>query len=140
MPGTLVTKITSPAEDMCCNKTKLHLPLFAYLLIATTICTGCAGIPHGDFAAHCECESTCDGGAPACSESCDEEMHAGQLMPFQDVWSTAISVSMLPMGVVGNVANFCLPVTALAPPAVPPPGRFHPVPTRPVFRGHSPAF
>jgi hypothetical protein len=26
-----------------------------------------------------------------------------------------------------------LPVTALAPPEIPPPGRFHPVPTRSVF-------
>ena len=33
----------------------------------------------------------------------------------------------------GTVANYCLPEVALGPPDTNPPGRFHPVPTRPVF-------
>jgi hypothetical protein len=33
----------------------------------------------------------------------------------------------------GTLANYCLPVVALGPPDTVPPGRFHPVPTRPVF-------
>jgi hypothetical protein len=125
---------------MCCNKTNLNLPPFVCLLTAMTIFTGCAGIPHGDLATHAECESTCECGAPACGESCDGEIHSDQLMPFHGVWSSAIAVSAVPMGVVGNVANFCLPVIATAPPAVPPPGRFHPVPTKPVFQRRPPSF
>lgn len=33
----------------------------------------------------------------------------------------------------GTVANYCVPEGALGPPETMPPGRFHPVPTRPVF-------
>ena len=33
----------------------------------------------------------------------------------------------------GQVANFCVPAAAMGPPEVTPPGRFHPVPTDPVF-------
>jgi hypothetical protein len=33
----------------------------------------------------------------------------------------------------GTVANYCIPEGAIGPPDVMPPGRFHPVPTRPVF-------
>jgi hypothetical protein len=33
----------------------------------------------------------------------------------------------------GTIANYCLPEAALGPPDMVPPGRFHPVPTRPVF-------
>ncbi|HJQ79474.1 MAG TPA: hypothetical protein VJ828_05940 [Lacipirellulaceae bacterium] len=33
----------------------------------------------------------------------------------------------------GTLANYCLPVIALGPPETVPPGRFHPVPTQPVF-------
>jgi hypothetical protein len=33
----------------------------------------------------------------------------------------------------GTIANYCLPASALGPPDMSPPGRFHPVPTRPVF-------
>ena len=38
---------------------------------------------------------------------------------------------------VGSVANFFVPVSVIAPPDVPPPGRFHPVPTTPVFAPRS---
>jgi hypothetical protein len=33
----------------------------------------------------------------------------------------------------GTVANYCVPAGAIGPPESMPPGRFHPVPTRPVF-------
>jgi hypothetical protein len=108
------------------------------LVIAVAIFSGCAGIPHSDFAA--SGHDQCDCGAPECGDACNAEMHSVQTVPFQGVWSSAMAVSAIPMTVVGNVANFCLPVVAMAPPEVPPPGRFHPVPTRPVFQAGPPAF
>jgi hypothetical protein len=37
----------------------------------------------------------------------------------------------------GTVANYCVPEGAIGPPDSMPPGRFHPVPTRPVFSRRS---
>jgi hypothetical protein len=39
----------------------------------------------------------------------------------------------LPRDQFASAANFCIAPIAYAPAEVPPPGRFHPVPTRPVF-------
>jgi hypothetical protein len=38
-----------------------------------------------------------------------------------------------PCQAIAGTANFCIPAAAIGPPYIPPPGRFHPVPTRPVF-------
>lgn len=43
------------------------------------------------------------------------------------------SVGELPRHCFAETANFYLPAAACGPPEIPPPGRFHPVPTQPVF-------
>jgi len=39
-----------------------------------------------------------------------------------------------------SAANFCIQPIAYAPAQIPPPGRFHPVPTQPVFTPRIDAF
>jgi hypothetical protein len=141
------------------STTKSYSLLAVYLLMAVTICAGCAGFPQGDLAmigrndhgaphrhgscaGDCgdECGESCGCESSACGDMCEGESSTGEVLPFYSVLSSATAISAVPLAFVGNVANFCLPVTALAPPQVPPPGRFHPVPTKPVFRGVGPVY
>jgi hypothetical protein len=123
-------------------------------LLSIAVCPGCVGVPHGDITgaahaggvAHCACESESGCGAATsddgqcsgttCSEACGSDESTAQPIPFHGAWSSAIAVCTMPLGMIGHVANFGLPVTSCAPPEIPPPGRFHPVPTRPVFAGN----
>jgi hypothetical protein len=57
----------------------------------------------------------------------------GESIAGHHVLAATLSVAGTALGTVGHVANFCLPPAAIGPPDGLPPGRFHPVPTRPVF-------
>jgi hypothetical protein len=64
-----------------------------------------------------ECDSPqCDGSSCQCM----------QRSPLRAVWA-------VPRDAFAATANFCIRPIAYAPASVPPPGRFHPVPTQPVF-------
>src|SRR5688572_12780110 len=123
------------------SATTFYSPPAVFLLMAVTICAGCAGIPQGDLAmlepgvhnaphhhgsdaGNCAENGgePCACGSPACGDTREGESCTGESLPFHSVWSSAAAITAAPMAVVGHVANFGLPVTALAPPQVPPPG------------------
>jgi hypothetical protein len=125
-------------------------------MLAVALSTGCAGIPHGDVnllglhsggGSHCECADQrvseaehCEGGHcddPASCEADGSDACTDEAPPFHGAWASAREYFDASLAYVGHIANFWLPPTMLAPPEIPPPGRFHPVPTRPVFAGHA---
>ena len=69
-----------------------------------------------DYAAGA-CGSTCDDGE--CPSACDDRQGLSRRRRFYEPEA--------------GIFNFCVPPATIGPPAPPPPGRFHPVPTRPVF-------
>jgi hypothetical protein len=86
----------------------------------------------------------CDETDGRCADEADEgnESAAVQLVDYstglvQTAAGTMLSAVGTAGAAVGSVANYFVPISAIAPPDVPPPGRFHPVPTTPVFAPRS---
>jgi hypothetical protein len=124
-----------------------------FLLAVFAMSIGCVAVP-GDVAATIDSQTACppiDCGTTAC-DSRDESAAAfgcrtpacagahgsgaigtGDVASGHDLLAATLSMGSLALGTVGQVANFFLPATAIGPSEVPPPGRFHPVPTHPVF-------
>jgi hypothetical protein len=95
-----------------------------------------------------ECGSACEpteGEQTTCDELAPEEVSANVAAENYSYEQVIDSLFVQPASTVvfstvsiagsafGTFANYCLPVAALGPPESVPPGRFHPVPTRPVF-------
>jgi hypothetical protein len=81
-------------------------------------------ITHGDAL-------PCRDGDPSCLGSCAA---SGDLSQGHSPKCASLqSVGRLPRDAFASTANFCIAPAGAAPPDLPPPGRFHPVPTRPVF-------
>lgn len=95
-----------------------------------------------------ECGSACEpteGKQTTCDELAPEEESANEAAENYSYEQVIDSLFVQPASTVvfstvsiagsafGTLANYCLPVAALGPPESDPPGRFHPVPTRPVF-------
>jgi hypothetical protein len=118
----------------------LHLPL---------------SIPcRNDECESCECGSACDPAADDAQNCSDVPLNADESGGAEDsvyqrvidgaIVQPAATVAMSSFSIAGtafsmagsafgSVANYFLPEVALGPPEIAPPGRFHPVPTRPVF-------
>jgi hypothetical protein len=121
-------------------------------------CSSCAGaLPHdlslsipwiGGEDSRAECGSPCeraDGEHTTCDQLVAEEDAADHAIHeslyaqvvdrlFIETASTVLfSTASIAGTAFGTIANYCLPEAALGPPDMVPPGRFHPVPTRPVF-------
>ncbi|HEY7688816.1 MAG TPA: hypothetical protein VH835_08995 [Dongiaceae bacterium] len=65
-------------------------------------------------------------------ESCDDLPQAAPHACPHDGLSLR-SIGRVPCQCFAETANFCVPAASCGPPEYPPPGRFHPVPTQPVF-------
>jgi hypothetical protein len=74
------------------------------------------------------CDGCHDESSSGCGDGCS---HPSALTDFG--WSSAFSLGAPAFQLFGNVANFCIAPIAMGPPEIAPPGRFHPVPTNPVF-------
>jgi len=123
----------------------------AAAVLALAFSTGCIGLtppiscelpglmgqhgPHPGCGAACEPfdDAAWDEGSPQCSEACDGDSPGFHGGVAQAVWTPAQSLADGAAQMFGHVANFCVPAAAIGPPEIPPPGRFHPVPTNPVF-------
>jgi hypothetical protein len=123
------------------------------LLTVLTLCGGCVVVPSNDTATmgpspaghSMDCgTAVCESGygpeapdgckSPACSGThAGGATEVGDAVIAPDLLAATLSVGGMALGMVGHVANFFLPAAAIGPAEVPPPGRFHPVPTRPVF-------
>ena len=106
----------------------------------------------GDDSTSTGCGSACES-VEGCREACDDcthdeysndtgEPHFDAATVYEQVVDrmfvqTASTVVMSTVSIAGTafgtVANYCIPEGAIGPPDTTPPGRFHPVPTRPVF-------
>ena len=106
--------------------------LAAHLLSVAIVCAGCVGpigdwIPYADPASECGCSDVCE-----CDQAC-------QVGPTGRAVNLAKDGCQMTCKVCGHVVNCYAPHDAIGPPEIPPPGRFHPVPTHPVFaRGAEP--
>ena len=86
----------------------------------------------------CESDASCCDAAPPESEAdlgsraslYERSVDRLVVQPATTLIMSAFSVAGTAFG---TVANYCMPEVALGPPQLTPPGRFHPVPTRPVF-------
>ena len=71
---------------------------------------------------------------PLASDEVCEYEDSGQEAGFvQTASATMLSAFAMGGAAVGSVANYFVPAGLIAPSEIPPPGRFHPVPTHPVF-------
>ena len=70
---------------------------------------------------------------PASDELCEYEDSGSEAGFVQTASATMLSALAMGGAAVGSVANYFVPAGLIAPSNVPPPGRFHPVPTHPVF-------
>jgi len=81
--------------------------------------------------------SSCDGFPSDSRDDYNVEEPVYQRIVDGAIVQPAMTVVMSSVSVAGtafgSVANYFLPEVALGPPELAPPGRFHPVPTRPVF-------
>ncbi|MCI0493071.1 MAG: hypothetical protein L0Z07_09055 [Planctomycetes bacterium] len=119
----------------------------------------CACQGHGERL--CSEECTASGDEPGCAAGCDPgfELPADdfatcdeispancQTAPCDNItdpaclnavpsYSLALlhCAASLPVSAFAGIAHGCIPAATMGPPEIPPPGRFHPVPTRPVF-------
>jgi hypothetical protein len=77
------------------------------------------------------CAISDSGGACCESEGCNNGHDDGRTnLPACNAFKR---VAAIPCETVANATSCCTPHACPGPPDVPPPGRFHPVPTRPVF-------
>jgi hypothetical protein len=121
-----------PSCTTCANSVPLEIPL---------------SFPWFGDRGSSTCGSTCElaeGEDGACDEvalesdveSRDSESFYSQFID-RVVVQTAATVTLSTFSVAGTafgtIANYCLPEVALGPAEITPPGRFHPVPIRPVF-------
>jgi hypothetical protein len=122
------------------------------------LCNSCnASLPHGlsfdipwygDEHSQMECGSACepaDGEQTTCDEcvsqegavadTAEESLYAQAVdrLVVQPASMIVFSTVSLAGTAFGTVANYFVPEAVLGPPDSVPPGRFHPVPTRPVF-------
>lgn len=106
-------------------------------------CSGCASHPltevspvpvlgGGDFADECGQPFYGDD-VPDAGEACSAPNVGLASGIVSTVCGSALSCVGTAGSAVGHVANFCVPPAGYMPLEGPPPGRFHPVPTRPVF-------
>jgi hypothetical protein len=89
-------------------------------------CRGYEASASGRYCTDCGCHhGSCDhGGCQFGGES--PSLHLPALQPAHEL-------ACLPRDTFACAANCCTPHACPGPPDIPPPGRFHPVPTRPVF-------
>ena len=128
-----------------------QLKTAAVLLVTVALCSGCALSPNGMLGAmpmfsesnaqHVGCATACEPcdtagcgeNVSGCCDVCGSENCAGHRGVAQYAWTPVLSIGEGAAQVFGNIANFCVPAAAMGPAEIPPPGRFHPVPTQPVF-------
>ena len=86
------------------------------------------------------CDECCDGGFNNAMPDCGNAGSNGwgqtcghPSVITDSAWTSAFAVGAPAFQLFGNIANFCVAPLAMGPPEIPPPGRFHPVPTTPVF-------
>ena len=84
-----------------------------------------------------DADGACADGAKRGSESMGVQLTSYSTGLAQTAAGTMLSAIGTAGAAVGSVANYFVPVSEIAPPDVPPPGRFHPVPTTPVFAPRS---
>jgi hypothetical protein len=102
------------------------------LIVAVLPCGGCVG-PLQHWGWHSPAAAECG----ACVE-CEEEAECGGFCPHCGThFAIPVPSCHIPCSVCGRVFNCCAPDDAIGPPEIPPPGRFHPVPTHPVFQPSS---
>jgi hypothetical protein len=94
----------------------------------------------------CNCgaaiEEPAGGAVPAflndeCGDICPHT--GGFLGNGRSTYQRLCAIGSMPRDVFARTANFCIEPVAYAPADLPPPGRFHPLPTQPVFSPRGPA-
>jgi hypothetical protein len=108
------------------------------LLLALAAVCGCVALPKGlgGASAGPNCGDACEGCPPEQCETCSNcgsSSCNGCNGIVGTLFGYGYTVCYVPSLCVGSVANFCGPPSCVGPPDIPPPGRFHPVPTRPAF-------
>jgi hypothetical protein len=99
---------------------------------------GISPAAHGCGQGACECQpellSSAEPVMPECGSggNCSRQP-CGALTCNHSRCGTAQAALIVPRQAFASAANFCIRPIAYAPAEVPPPGRFHPVPTQPVF-------
>jgi hypothetical protein len=97
------------------------------------LCTGCVGPFRGPKS--CEpCAATIDdpaAGASAAGEHIEDPRHHNGIL--RRTGGAIVHTTCLPYTCCCHVLNFCATDKCAGPPEVPGPGRFHPVPSHPVF-------
>lgn len=154
--GTLPTRSLIPASLACCAILLGTLSLstgcatLAGRYCRNTSCGAavdaepCAELAPTETADGCEAAPGCGSGVATCatclSIACPDICgHAQELcyhccdFVWAPVWGLAEPVVCWPVNKVRHVVNFCAPDGFVGPPDMVGPGRFHPVPTHPVF-------
>jgi hypothetical protein len=84
-------------------------------------------------------EPACDSTIVATNISDGEALpaHGPGALPL-DPYGAMLSLASLPASAIGGIFHAWVPAAAIGPTELPPPSRFHPVPTRPVFAPRGP--
>ncbi len=112
---------------------RLHL-LASALAVALPICAGCTFSIHSGACCDPCAEAPCDDVGNECSGECNcVEQHGGHAGLSTYYGHKCLHMFGWPCRVCQRAVNFCAHNEAVGPPDIQGPGRFHPVPTRPVF-------